>query len=332
MLIGEVSRRSGVSSRMLRHYDTLGLVRPTGRTAGGYREYSDQDVARIFHVESLRSLGLSLAEVQQALDDPGFAPDELVDRLIERTRHRLAREEELLARLQRVASTRPTDWADVLRIISLLRGLGSTDAMLRQRAALTPGGAPVPAESLAAAVLAETEPNTAGALRWALARVGREGVAAVASGLDSPDAEVRRRAVTALAEVADEEAATLLGRALTDPDEQVRDRAALALGRQGRSTALPGLVALVVEGRNDVEAAELLAGLAGPDASPASLTAALLAGAGEDATPAVRRRLAQALAELPGDAARAALARLTQDEDPAVSLTAEAILRRRPPA
>ncbi|NUT51024.1 MAG: MerR family DNA-binding transcriptional regulator, partial [Saccharothrix sp.] len=60
MLSGDVSRHSGVSTRMLRHYDALGLVRPTGRTVGGYREYSAEDVRRIFHVEGLRSLGLSL--------------------------------------------------------------------------------------------------------------------------------------------------------------------------------------------------------------------------------------------------------------------------------
>ena len=60
MLIGDVARRSGVSARMLRHYDALGLVRPSGRSGTGYREYSDADTRRIFHVESLRSLGLSL--------------------------------------------------------------------------------------------------------------------------------------------------------------------------------------------------------------------------------------------------------------------------------
>ncbi|MGW3562241.1 MerR family DNA-binding transcriptional regulator, partial [Streptomyces sp. NPDC000963] len=59
MLIGDVARRSGVSARMLRHYETLGLVRPTGRTGSGYREYSDEDIRRIFHVESLRSLGVA---------------------------------------------------------------------------------------------------------------------------------------------------------------------------------------------------------------------------------------------------------------------------------
>ncbi len=65
MLIGEVSRRCGVSTRMLRHYDTLGLVKPTGRTSSGYREYSADDIRRLFHVESLRTLG-ALVERGQA--------------------------------------------------------------------------------------------------------------------------------------------------------------------------------------------------------------------------------------------------------------------------
>src|SRR5215471_13739488 len=72
VLIGDVARRSGVSARMLRHYESLGLVRPTGRTVAGYREYSSDDIRRIFHIESLRTLGLSLREVGRALDDPGF--------------------------------------------------------------------------------------------------------------------------------------------------------------------------------------------------------------------------------------------------------------------
>ncbi|WP_280488371.1 MerR family transcriptional regulator, partial [Nocardia farcinica] len=101
MLIGEVARRSGVSARMLRHYDALGLVRPTGRTVGGYREYSPADIRRIFHVEGLRTLGLSLSQIARALDDPGFAPATLVGDLIRKTEERLHREQELLDRLRR---------------------------------------------------------------------------------------------------------------------------------------------------------------------------------------------------------------------------------------
>ncbi|WP_460429159.1 MerR family transcriptional regulator, partial [Amycolatopsis endophytica] len=178
MLIGEVARRSGVSTRMLRHYDTLGLVRPTGRTVGGYREYSDEDIRRIFHVESLRSLGLSLRQIGRALEDPAFAPPVLVADLIRRSEDRLRREQELLDRLRTVDASEPSGWPDVLRIVELLHGLNSPSPAHRQRAVLAPAeDVPVPAEVLAAAVLAESDPNVAGALRWALARAGGDGAA-----------------------------------------------------------------------------------------------------------------------------------------------------------
>ncbi|MEU8664634.1 MerR family transcriptional regulator, partial [Actinoplanes philippinensis] len=125
MLIGEVARRSGVSARMLRHYESRGLVQPTGRSHAGYREYTGEDIRRIFHVESLRSLGLSLRDVKRALDDPGFTPSKLVDDLIQRTRERIARETELLTRLRLIGDAEPSGWPDVLQVVALLHALGS---------------------------------------------------------------------------------------------------------------------------------------------------------------------------------------------------------------
>ncbi|NED80856.1 MerR family transcriptional regulator, partial [Streptomyces sp. SID11233] len=208
MLIGEVARRSGVSARMLRHYESLGLVSPSGRTGSGYREYSGQDIRRIFHIESLRSLGLSLREIGRALDDPGFTPSLLVDDLVRQTRERIAAETELLTLLRRVDATDPAGWDDVLQVVALLRALGSKSADARQRAALSSGDeVPVPVEALVEAALSETEPNVAGAIRWALARSGDRGPALLAAGLGSPVAAVRERAVQSLAELPGGEAA-----------------------------------------------------------------------------------------------------------------------------
>src|SRR5699024_5381807 len=95
-LIGEVARRSGVSVRMLRHYDELGIAGPSGRAAGGYRDYAEADLRRLVHVESLRSLGLPLAEVARAVDDPGFAPARLMDGVRESIRRRITADTELL--------------------------------------------------------------------------------------------------------------------------------------------------------------------------------------------------------------------------------------------
>jgi len=331
MLIGDVARRSGVSARMLRHYESLGLVRPTGRTGAGYREYSGEDIRRIFHIESLRSLGLSLREVGRALDDPDFAPAELVDDLVRRTRERIARETELLTRLRRIDAAEPAGWEDVLHIVALLQALGSESAGKRQRAALSSTEeVPVPVEALVEAALSETDTNVAGALRWALARSGDSALAPLAEALGSPDAEVRRRAVQSMAEIPGEGATAPLRDALTSPDLVVRRHAALALGARGVEDAVPTLIDMIVEEANDVDAADALSTLASRPALADQIAARLvdhLARATVDSS--ARRRLTQALADIPGAKASRALADLAQDEDRAVALTATYILRIR---
>nr|WP_272921050.1 MerR family transcriptional regulator [Streptomyces sp. SID5466] len=327
-MIGEVARRSGVSARMLRHYESLGLVRPSGRTGSGYREYSGEDVRRIFHIESLRAVGLSLREIGRALDDPGFTPADLVDDLIRRTRERIAAETELLTRLQRVRAADPAAWEDVLQVLALLRALGSTSAGTRQRAALASVDE-VPVEALAQAALGEGDPYVAGALRWALSRSGG-GAALLAEGLGSPVAAVRERAVRALAEMPGRGAATLLRDALASPDAVVRGRAALTLGARGEAAAIPVLVDMIVAGSNDTDAADALSVLAGDDTAADRIASVLVGRIGDGTTgqPA-RGRLTQALAGIPGATASRALADLVGDADRAVALTAAYLLRLR---
>ncbi|MCA1270545.1 HEAT repeat domain-containing protein, partial [Streptomyces sp. 7G] len=301
---------------------------PPPPPGSGYREYSGEDVRRIFHIESLRALGLSLREIGRALDDPGFTPSALVDDLILRTRERIAAETELLTRLQRVRAADPAAWEDVLQVLALLRALGSTSAGTRQRAALASVDE-VPVEALAQAALGEGDPYVAGALRWALSRSGGGGAALLAEGLSSPVAAVRERAVRSLAEMPGGEAAPLLRDALASPDTVVRGRAALALGAQGEAAAIPVLVDMIVAGRNDTDAADVLSSLA--DDAAADRIASLLAGRIGDGTtgPPARGRLTQALAGIPGPTASRALTGLLGDADPAVALTAAYLLRLR---
>ncbi|SNQ51781.1 MerR family transcriptional regulator [Frankia canadensis] len=336
MLIGDVARRSGVSARVLRHYDALGLVRPSGRTAGGYREYSAEDVRRIFHVESLRSLGLSLGQVERVLADPAFAPSDLVSDLIRWTEDRLERDRELLRRLRAIDASAPTGWQDVLCIVDLMQGLDAPSAARRQQAVLTfPEGAAVPADILAEAVLTEADPNVAGALRWALARSGGDGLATLAAATHADDVDVRRRAVLAIAEVPDTPGATAaLTDALEDQDLTVRRYAALTLGGRSEATAVaatptvPILVGMVVEGTNDVEAAEVLGRLSEDPEHAGRITTALADElAAHTADPAVRIRLAQALVELSGTTGRDVLRRLAHDDDPAVALVASVFVQ-----
>ncbi|ROZ98564.1 HEAT repeat domain-containing protein [Gordonia sp. OPL2] len=332
MLIGEVSERSGVSTRMLRHYDRLGLVTPVGRTSGGYRDYSPDDITRLFRVEGLRSLGLSLAEVGSVLDTPGPAgPSELIGELIDQSRRRLAREQELLTLLHRIEESTPAGWEDVLRSVRLIRDLGSDSAPTRHRAALAATVAHLSTEAIAEAVLAESDPNVSGALTWALAATADgAGTEVLTAGLRSPDAQVRRRAVSAIAELTGPAVVDDLRRALDDEDPTVRSRAVLALGARGHLEVIPALIDLVVGGTNDVDAADLLRDLA-RDPRDADRIADDLGRLVHDTTigPDSRSRVAQALVELPGERAVDVLAGLVDDDDPAVAAVATMRMRGR---
>lgn len=328
MLIGEVARRARVSARMLRHYDRIGLVSPSGRTVGGYREYTDPDLERLLHVESLRSLGLSLEESKRALDDPGFEPRALIAELVERTRARLELETQLLARLEDVRRADAGEWTDVLALTALVRGLDSREPADRQRSALATGSAAnPPSEALARSLRDETDANVAGTLQWALRRSG-DAIGVLRPALEDADAGVRRRAVETLARLDDDDEATvLLADAIADPDPDVRRIATLAIARRGEVSAVPALLALVVAGDHDVDAAEAVGALATRHGIADEVVHRIGDELARTAAPAICSRLVQALAEVPSDAARRLAASLVDDPERGVAMAARYVVR-----
>jgi DNA-binding transcriptional MerR regulator len=66
--IGEVAEAVGLSIRTIRHYDETGVVEPSGRSAGGFRLYTDADVQRLRLVKRLKPLQFSLEEIHELLD------------------------------------------------------------------------------------------------------------------------------------------------------------------------------------------------------------------------------------------------------------------------
>lgn len=66
--IGAVAERTGLSIRTLRHFDDVGLVVPSARSAGGFRLYTEADVERATAVRGMKPLGFTLAEMRQLLD------------------------------------------------------------------------------------------------------------------------------------------------------------------------------------------------------------------------------------------------------------------------
>ena len=67
--IGELAAATGITVRTLHHYDEIGLLQPSARTAGGYRQYHEADLARLQKLLSLRALGLPLDDIRRCLDD-----------------------------------------------------------------------------------------------------------------------------------------------------------------------------------------------------------------------------------------------------------------------
>ena len=68
MNIGKVSKASGVTAKMIRYYEQIGLIPAAGRNNAGYRSYSANDVERLKFIKRSRELGFSVAEISALLE------------------------------------------------------------------------------------------------------------------------------------------------------------------------------------------------------------------------------------------------------------------------
>lgn len=67
MNIGEAAARSQISAKMIRYYESVGLIKPAARTAAGYRDYAQSDVETLRFVQRARMLGFSVKEIGDLL-------------------------------------------------------------------------------------------------------------------------------------------------------------------------------------------------------------------------------------------------------------------------
>ena len=326
--IGEVAARTGLTPRTLRHYDGLGLLVPSGRTDGDYRLYSRDDMDRLLAIQHLKSLGLGLAEIQQALDDPTFDAGPLLERHARVVEQRIAAEQALLRRLRQLQTAAQTGWDEVLETIALSERLRHPDGEVRFRAALT-GHASAPVEDLVERLRSDPEPGVREAATWALAHVlGKlrtiEALPQLSLLLTDDVPEVAAKAAFSLGQVGGDEAVQLLIGALEDDRVAVRDEATSALGRLPESLASLTAAASHPLPQVRAQVTEALGFLAHPEAVPV-LIAAL-----EDDDADVRFSALLALGSAEGPEARRALEALTAAPDRRTSLVAARLLEARP--
>ncbi len=67
MHIGELADRSQMSLRTIRHYDEVGLLKPSGRTEGGFRLYTERDFTRLLVIRRMKPLGFTLEAMAELL-------------------------------------------------------------------------------------------------------------------------------------------------------------------------------------------------------------------------------------------------------------------------
>lgn len=124
--VGPLAEAAGLTVRTLHHWDTVGLLSPSRRTAGGHREYTEQDVVRLYQILALRSLGLGLETIGVCLDT-GVDPARLVRDHLAGVESSLAALGVLRQRLQRLSDELASDHApSTPTLLDALRAIGGS--------------------------------------------------------------------------------------------------------------------------------------------------------------------------------------------------------------
>ncbi len=130
LTVTRLARRCGLSRSTVLYYESIGLLKSSGRTAGNYRQYGEREIDRLRQIRAYRHAGLSLADIRSVLSSPaGDAATVLKRRLVE-----LDGEIEALRGHQRVILTllghkglRRNQMITKDKWVTIMRGCGFTE-------------------------------------------------------------------------------------------------------------------------------------------------------------------------------------------------------------
>lgn len=126
--IGALAKRVGLARSTLLYYDALGLLPPCGRTAAGYRLYSEASAERLERLCAFRAAGMPLAHIRRLLDAPSSDPVRLLEErltaIAEEMRGLRRQQRWLLRLLAEEGTSPPTNMPDKNAWVSMLRTAG----------------------------------------------------------------------------------------------------------------------------------------------------------------------------------------------------------------
>ena len=121
----EFAKRAAVTIRALHHYDRMALLKPSGRTAAGYRLYTDRDLVRLEQIVALKFIGFPLSQIREVLNRTDVDVTAMLHqqrRIIAEKRDHLDRAIRAIERAeQALASGEQTDWEPFRKIIEVIQ-------------------------------------------------------------------------------------------------------------------------------------------------------------------------------------------------------------------
>lgn len=141
MNIGTAARKSGVTTKTIRYYESINLIEPAGRAANGYRDYGDKDVQILRFIKRSRNLGFSVDEVANLLDlwqngeRASADVKSIALRHIEDVESKIAELESIRDTLKNLTQCCHGDARPDCPILNDLAGLGSNEANVTDSAA-----------------------------------------------------------------------------------------------------------------------------------------------------------------------------------------------------
>lgn len=100
--MGELAKQTGLTVRMLHHYDKIDLFSPSQYSDTGHRLYTETDIVKLQQIMSLKQLGFSLEDIKEIMEKRNFNPVELIKVQLEDVKKRLRLQELLCNRLEKI--------------------------------------------------------------------------------------------------------------------------------------------------------------------------------------------------------------------------------------